>query len=621
MKQSRKKARATLADLGSGGSSRDACRHTVHHLPGWTTRDSRCVTGQDIPRAHGSLRSVIALITDPMPTATRDKTLALKAARPALSSLFRIVAMCQTHTQMFALRLRPLSAGVVGIGVALTLGLAWVTDTVNTHNNDRLLAQQVQQTAAAISSALPVVQSQLVDAVQIGIDTNGNAQTFQRFVAAGTVSTGNSGSVSLWRLTNGHAQEITSIGPPLALVNEHLDGAFFATVHPSASLFVTGILPGTSLRLGYAEMPVDDTSGYMVYRETSLPANRQVAVPASSPFAQLKFALYLGSKPDAADLLEATGSTPIRGRTSSTSLPFGDTFITMVGASSRQLSGNLSAALEWIVLGVGLALAFGSGAAVEYALRRRLFAESLARDNGRLYREQQNIAGYLQHALLPRVPEIEGVEIATRYLAGVVDIEVGGDWYDVISTGNDRCVFFVGDVSGRGLQAATTMASLRYAIRAYIAQGDDVATVLVKLSALLDIETDQQFATVLAGEIDVGRHRVTVVSAGHFMPLVVRDGVAEFIVGLAAPPVGVEPLANLTTVTFDVPPHATLIAFTDGLIERKDDESIDVGLERLRAAATGQTESLGEFVDGLVHALIVADAPDDTVILAIRWRQ
>jgi serine phosphatase RsbU (regulator of sigma subunit) len=556
-----------------------------------------------------------------MPTPTCDKTLALKASRLTTSSLFRIVAVCQTHTQMFALRLRPLSAGVVGIGVALTLALTWVTDTVNSHNDDRLLAQQVQQTAAAISSALPVVQSQLVDAVQVGIDTNGDPQTFQRFIAAGTVSTGNSGSISLWRITGGHAQQIAAVGPPLALVSEHLDGAFFATVHPSATLFVTGILPGTVPRLGYAEMPAGDTSGLMVYRETSLPANRRVALPTSSPFAHLRFALYLGPKPAAADLLEATGSTPIRGHTSSTSLPFGDTFITMVGASSGQLSGGLSAALEWIVLGVGLALALGSGAAVEYALRRRLFAEGLARDNGRLYREQQNIAGYLQHALLPRVPEIDGLEIAARYLAGIVDIEVGGDWYDVISTGNDRCVFFVGDVSGRGLQAATTMASLRFAIRAYTAQGDDVATVLAKLSALLEVESDQQFATVLAGEIDVGRHRVTVVSAGHFMPLVLRDDTAEFIVGPAAPPVGVAPLANLTTVTFDVPPNATLIAFTDGLIERKDDESIDVGLERLRSAATGQTEALGELVDRLVGALIVADAPDDTVILAIRWRK
>jgi serine phosphatase RsbU (regulator of sigma subunit) len=522
---------------------------------------------------------------------------------------------------MFALRLRPLSAGVVGIGVALTLGLAWVTHVVNAHNNDRLLAQQVQQTAAAISSALPVVQSQLVDAVQVAIDTDGNAQTFQRFVAAGTVSTGSSGSISLWRLTNGQAQEITAIGPPLALVNEHLDSAFFATVHPRTALFVTGILPGTTPRLGYAEMPVGDTSGLMVYRETSLPADRRAVVSASSPFARLKFALYLGPKPVAANLLESTGSTPIRGHTSSTSLPFGDTVVTLVGASGGDLAGGLSAGLVWIVLGVGFALALGSGVTVEYALRRRLFAESLARDNGRLYREQQNIAGYLQHALLPRVPEIDGIEIAARYLAGVVDIDVGGDWYDVISTGNDRCVFFVGDVSGRGLAAATTMASLRYAIRAYTAQGDDVTAVLEKLGALLDIEADQQFATVLAGEIDVGRHRITLVSAGHFMPLVIRNGVAEFIVGPAAPPVGVASLDNLTTVTFDVPPHATLIAFTDGLIERKDDDSIDIGLERLRTAATGRTESLGELVDELVDAMITADAPDDTVILAIRWRK
>jgi serine phosphatase RsbU (regulator of sigma subunit) len=212
------------------------------------------------------------------------------------------------------------------------------------------------------------------------------------------------------------------------------------------------------------------------------------------------------------------------------------------------------------------------------------------------------------------------MEIAARYVAGVDELEVGGDWYDVIPRGQDCCVFVVGDISGRGLGAATTMASLRFAVRAYLAQGDDIETVLAKLRGLLDIDTDHQFATVLLGELDAGAGRVRLVSAGHFPPLLVtRDG-ARTLDCPPTPPVGVpapEPPAPATTVTVAEP--ATLLAFSDGLVERRG-EVIDTGLERFRCAAQASgSRPLEEMLDDLLETLAVDGMKDDTVVLGVRW--
>jgi serine phosphatase RsbU (regulator of sigma subunit) len=310
---------------------------------------------------------------------------------------------------------------------------------------------------------------------------------------------------------------------------------------------------------------------------------------------------------------------PIRGDTETESVPFGNTTVTMVGASQASLTGGLSASLPWIVLGVGGVLALGGAWIVGYVSRRRLVAEQLAAENERLYRQQRGIAGTLQHALLPAVPSIAGVEVAARYVAGVDELEVGGDWYDVIARGPGCCVFVVGDISGRGLPAATTMASLRFAVRAYVAEGHDIEAVLPRLHQLLDIETDHQFATVLLGELDAGAGRLRLVSAGHFAPVLVADGKATMLECAVAPPVGVSSSAPVRSTVVQVGTGATLLAFTDGAVERRG-ETIDTGLERLRSAAgDAGTGSLDERLDELLAALSSEANKDDTVLLGLRW--
>jgi serine phosphatase RsbU (regulator of sigma subunit) len=293
--------------------------------------------------------------------------------------------------------------------------------------------------------------------------------------------------------------------------------------------------------------------------------------------------------------------------------------VTVVGASPAHLTGALSATLPWIVLGGGCLLAAAGGAMVETISRRRAVAERLAAENAELYRQQRSIAGTLQHALLPVVPELAGVQVAARYLAGVDGLDVGGDWYDVIERRPGCVVFVVGDVSGQGLPAATTMAALRFAVRAYLAEGHSIETVLLHLRQLLDIDTDHQFATVLLGELDASAGRLRLVSAGHFLPVLLTDGRAQYLDCPVAPPVGVTAAAPPTAATIDVSGPATLLAYSDGLVERRC-EVVDVGLERLRAAAADAgSRDLPNLLDDLLAALAVDGGRDDTVLLGMRW--
>ncbi|HEU4566454.1 MAG TPA: PP2C family protein-serine/threonine phosphatase [Marmoricola sp.] len=531
-------------------------------------------------------------------------------------------------------RLRPSSLVVVAAVVAITVVLSWAAWAANRASNDRLLGLQVRQTASVLQNQIAVISAQMLDAAQAAEDTDANPAIFRRFVSGKISTDGPFASITLWRLTSGDRQLVTTVGGPPVISDEVAD-RFFATVKPSPAPFVTPVLAGGPAgstsdkpRFGYAVQAPGDTKGYVVYAERFLPPQRRISVPPTSPFAGLHLAVYLGRSAQESQLLEATAPTPIQGHTRTDTVPFGNSALTVVGSSPQQLTGQLSAALPWIVLFLGAALALGAGATVEYVGRKRALAERLAEENERLFHEQRDIAGTLQHALLPELPtgrtgaDDRALEIAARYLPGVSGTEVGGDWYDVVPDENDpqRCVFVVGDISGRGLAAATSMAGLRFAIRAYLAQGDDIATVLAKLDRLLPFEDRHQFATVLVGALDLRAGRLQLVSAGHFAPLLVTAEGAAFLECPVRPPVGVERVPP-TPVSLDLSGPATLVAFTDGLVERPG-EVLDVGLERLRAAAGPSSEGDGpleELINRLTRAAIPDGTDDDAVILALRW--
>ncbi len=177
----------------------------------------------------------------------------------------------------------------------------------------------------------------------------------------------------------------------------------------------------------------------------------------------------------------------------------------------------------------------------------------------------------------------------------------------------------IGDVSGHGLRAATTMASLRHAALAYAVQDSAPATVLTKLSAFVNSGDHDYFATVLCALINVRRHTVTIASAGHMAPLLIDGDKGRYVEFDVDVPIGVASKSRYREALVTVPANSTLVAFTDGLVERRG-EVLDVGLERLREAATGTDLQLDELLSSLARELASAEHRDDTAIVGIQWQ-
>ena len=510
-----------------------------------------------------------------------------------------------------------LPLAVVLLGAALTTILTWAAASANTSSDHRLLHLQVRQAASALGAVLPSIATPLTAAFDSSAATH-NTKAFQQIISPSVGAAGPFLSVSLWQVSPGPPKPLVVVGAQPVLPNEPGGvAAFFRQIKPDGTLSVTSIIGGSTPRLGYGEIPADQGDTVLVYAESALPPNKKAVIPKNSGFSDLNFALYLGRKVDPSTLLETTGN--LTGYHAQTSVTFGDRALTLVGTTKGPLAGGLSADLPLIAALLGALLTVGAAVTAEYLIRRRRLAEFLAMENARLYVEQRTIAETLQHSLLPgAIPHVDGLEIAVRYAPGIGGIEVGGDWYDVIPRGEGSVFFFVGDVSGRGLGAATTMGYLRHAIRAYAAQGGGPGAVLSKLGDLVDRASDGYFATVLCGQIDVGRHTLTVACAGHFAPLVIDGEGARYMDLEVGPPIGVLPRAVPPETTITVLPGTSVLAFTDGLVEHRG-ESLDVGLARLQATAQGHRGG----VDGLVGQVLAELAPDgsddDIAILGVKW--
>jgi serine phosphatase RsbU (regulator of sigma subunit) len=357
----------------------------------------------------------------------------------------------------------------------------------------------------------------------------------------------------------------------------------------------------------------------VVYAELAEQTGAKVTFPPGSPFSGLEFALYLGKSAVPAGLIESTVPTPFTRPGSSRVTSFGSSSVTEAVELPPNPSGVLPSGLPWWI-GLGsLAISFGAGGSVEALVRRRESAESDAAASRLEVDSQRAIAQTLQRFILPEAhPVFPGLEIATRYLAGTRNLDVGGDWYDTIALGEGRLFITVGDVAGRGLDAATVMSSLRHAIRAYATQGDGPATVLDKLDGLIGEGRGGGFATVFCARVDVTSRRLEASSAGHPPPLVVDGRGSHFLEVPVRPPVGVPIRRPTASVAVAVESQALLLAYTDGLIERRG-ETLDDGLERLRVAGSTNHRPLEAVVDHILSELLPDGTHDDVAVLALRW--
>jgi PAS domain S-box-containing protein len=234
---------------------------------------------------------------------------------------------------------------------------------------------------------------------------------------------------------------------------------------------------------------------------------------------------------------------------------------------------------------------------------------------------EHRIADELQASLLPaRTFDPDHLQIATYYRAGVEGTQVGGDWYDVIELGAGRTALVLGDVMGRGVQAAAVMGQLRSAVRAYSRLDLPPADVLEHLDAAVRELGSDQIVTCVYAVYDPGDRSLTYANAGHLPPLLCLPGQpTRRLLGAASPPLGIgQP--GLLEERVELPTDALLVLYTDGLVEHRDSD-IDTGIDDLAALVEARDVALVDLPELLVEALLPAGPDDDIAVLLVQIDQ
>ena len=252
----------------------------------------------------------------------------------------------------------------------------------------------------------------------------------------------------------------------------------------------------------------------------------------------------------------------------------------------------------------------------------------LALDNARLYGQQQALAEGLQRSLLTEPPEPDHAEIAVRYLPAAEAARVGGDWYDAFLQPGGSTMLVIGDVVGHDTEAAAAMGQLRGLLRGIATYSDaGPGEVLRGLDASMALLQTRVMATATVARFEQtddervrGVTRMRWANAGHLPPLVTHpDGsVTELASWRGDLLLGVDPRARREESVVTLDRGATVLLFTDGLIERRDAD-LDAGMARLREALRELADRpLQELLDEVIDRLVDGRPEDDVAIVAVR---
>ncbi|MDP9341017.1 MAG: SpoIIE family protein phosphatase [Actinomycetota bacterium] len=233
---------------------------------------------------------------------------------------------------------------------------------------------------------------------------------------------------------------------------------------------------------------------------------------------------------------------------------------------------------------------------------------------------EHRIAETLQRSLLPeRLPVIPGVVLAARYAPASAEMEIGGDWYDVVQLPNGSVGLAIGDVAGHGLRAASIMGQLRMALRAYAMEEDSPAGAISRVDQLVHRLALPHMATLAYLVFDPESGVVRFANAGHPPPLLIPSGGGEatYLEEALAPPLGAEYPGRFLEGSFQLAPGSTVLLFTDGLVEKRGGSIVD-GLARLKEEAAGGGEDLEALCDHLLRIMVGGHIEDDIALVAMR---
>ncbi len=244
---------------------------------------------------------------------------------------------------------------------------------------------------------------------------------------------------------------------------------------------------------------------------------------------------------------------------------------------------------------------------------------TLAYESVRQSRLQQRVVDSFQRAALPKsLPRFDGMLLDAVYIAASEEISVGGDWYDAFPLPDGRLALTVGDVAGKGIDAAVLMAAVRQSIRVAALQGLEPSAVLAAAEAALQLEYRDRLVTAFVAAVDPRTWSLAYASAGHPAALVRRpDGT---VVRLGEPdlPMGVpvEPRRRTRKIV-GIPPGSLIVLYTDGLIEATHD--VIVGEARLDAALAHDAVLHSGSPANLIRDIVLegAEPRDDVAILTL----
>jgi serine phosphatase RsbU (regulator of sigma subunit)/PAS domain-containing protein len=245
-------------------------------------------------------------------------------------------------------------------------------------------------------------------------------------------------------------------------------------------------------------------------------------------------------------------------------------------------------------------------------------------DNARLYEASAAIAQTLQASLLPpHLPELPGAELAAVYRPAAFGLDVGGDFYDVFDVTDGEWFLVVGDVCGKGAEAAAITALARYTIRAAAVRRRSPSSILRVLNeAMLRQGTDGRFCTIACAHLDLRRSpaRLTVACGGHPAPMVLRaDGTVEEV-GVAGTLLGMVDKPELEDRSTQLRPGDAVVSYTDGLTDAAAPARTWSVPDVASALAASRGHSAVAIAEHLVDAALggVASPRDDVALLALR---
>lgn len=244
---------------------------------------------------------------------------------------------------------------------------------------------------------------------------------------------------------------------------------------------------------------------------------------------------------------------------------------------------------------------------------------ALAIDNSRLYEREHRVATALQQAMLPaRLPSHARIELSYAYRPAERESRVGGDWYDAFAISPNELALSIGDVAGHGLEASVAMNEARQALRLSALEGLSPAETLRRANCALMINDDYPMITAIYGVVDVARGTFRYSSAGHPQPALAPFAGKAFYLKGGGIPMGVDKDASFPELEVRLPPYATLLLYTDGLIEF--DRNIERESTRLLEALGGRVQDTG--ADGaaaLVRHVLNNRQYDDIAVLAATY--